>query len=320
MGIYFSKALADSRCGHYHILKQDAPEIPEFPLVEIADKVPNEPEWKKIHSIADGQTNLMIESIVDGTNEVKDDVNMSQMKEGFRDNSINVIEAAIGFTLYDSLLRRNEGIIGNVFIQVGQSMKVHLPPSMRGFRFDSATPRAIAFVERSGANLVKEIGLGTRNAIRNEIKKALVEGLGVDRNARNIRNIIGLTERQAGAVTRFRKASLESGLSNEVVERRTKEYSERLLKARAENIARTELMTAANQGHLEMLRQGVEEGLIPADTKRVWIVTPDDRLCPLCRPMEGQETGIFGMFVSAKGNIDAPPLHPQCRCATGEII
>jgi hypothetical protein len=51
-----------------------------------------------------------------------------------------------------------------------------------------------------------------------------------------------------------------------------------------------------------------------AEMEKVWIVTPDDRLCPICAAMGDERTAIDGTF--AFGG-KAPPRHPNCRCAIG---
>lgn len=328
MHFVFKKAkingMTPGRCGcgcdHYHhvITKADKlPEIPEIKERRIADKKPRDPEWKPIHDAADGQKNTMASQITAAAEETKRNTNMSEMQAAIRTGDQNGISAAIPYNDYVEGLGKVEGTIQIAFDTAGAGMIIHLPPKYRGVKFDSTTPRAKKFIAEQGANLVKQIGNSTRDALRREIDKALKEGLGADVTAKNIRSLIGLTDKQAGAVTNFRRRMLEAGASMERSQKDATAYANRLLNHRAETIARTELMTAANQGHLEMIRQGVDQGLIPESVKRVWIVTPDDRLCEYCEPMEGQTTTLDGVFQSGLGSVDAPPLHPMCRCVTG---
>ncbi len=83
---------------------------------------------------------------------------------------------------------------------------------------------------------------------------------------------------------------------------------------RAETIARTESMRAVHEGQRQLWRQGVEEGLLDADVKRAWITTPDDRLCPICEPLDGETAALDEDYVDG---IAAPPAHPNCRCTEG---
>lgn len=298
--------------------EKDVPKIPKIDNKEIAGQKPKNEQWQPIHDAADDQTSKMVRKIEKTVEETKNKVNESEMIDGINANDQYKIVASIPFDDFDKGINEIENIVKIAFVNAGKGMIIYLPVKYRDFKFDSATPRAIDYVKRRGADLVVEIGENTRNAIRIEIDKALKEGLSVDVTAKNIKNLIGLTERQAGAVTNFRKKMIASDVSQSRIDSYSKKYAERLLKYRAENIARTELMTAANQGHLEMINQLVDQGLVVADeVVRVWIVTLDDRLCKYCEPMNNQTTTINGFFNSGLGQLISPPLHPQCRCTTG---
>lgn len=84
---------------------------------------------------------------------------------------------------------------------------------------------------------------------------------------------------------------------------------------RAENIARTEGMKGFNTGR----RKGYEKsGLVKG---KQWIVTYDDRLCPICRPMANKTAGLKDYFVTNEGlRVLEPPVHPQCRCTITPIL
>lgn len=83
--------------------------------------------------------------------------------------------------------------------------------------------------------------------------------------------------------------------------------------ARAELIARTESMSAANEGQRQGWDQAVEDGLLRADSKRVWIAAEDP--CPECEDLDGEETGLDEDYPNDGG--DGPLLHPNCRCTEG---
>lgn len=68
---------------------------------------------------------------------------------------------------------------------------------------------------------------------------------------------------------------------------------------RVEVIARTEVMRAYNQGRVHLYREMKVE-------KVIWYTALDERVCPVCGPLNGQEFELE----------DAPPCprHPNCRC------
>lgn len=80
----------------------------------------------------------------------------------------------------------------------------------------------------------------------------------------------------------------------------------------AERLVRTEMMYAYNTQHDEATREADEQ--IPAGEERYlrkWDATADNRLCPLCRELDGTVATIDGPFA---GGIQRPPRHPCCRC------
>lgn len=85
--------------------------------------------------------------------------------------------------------------------------------------------------------------------------------------------------------------------------------------ARANVIARTESMRAANGGQREAWLQAVDSGLLSGRARRTWIATPDEGVCPLCEALDGQTADLDGEYPDDGG--DGPPLHPNCRCTEG---
>lgn len=88
----------------------------------------------------------------------------------------------------------------------------------------------------------------------------------------------------------------------------------RMITYRATTIARTEVIRSQNAGQQAVWEQYQQEGLLPMNATKVWIVTPDDRLCKRCRPLDGQEAPVRGEFDTDVGGLGYPPLHSNCRC------
>jgi len=79
---------------------------------------------------------------------------------------------------------------------------------------------------------------------------------------------------------------------------------------RAELIASTEVTKAfAEANRLAYIESGVVDEL-------EWRVAADERVCPLCAPLEGQRTSIHGNF----DGVGLPPRHPRCRCWITPVI
>lgn len=66
----------------------------------------------------------------------------------------------------------------------------------------------------------------------------------------------------------------------------------------AARISRTEMMTAYREGSLDSWRRS------PVVQSWVWLTAGDNRVCPVCRAMEGTEHALSEPFAT----------HPSCRC------
>ena len=73
---------------------------------------------------------------------------------------------------------------------------------------------------------------------------------------------------------------------------------------RAASIAATEVTRLFQQGN-EMAWKST--GLV---SKMVWMSVQDERVCPICEPMDGVEIDLGS----------GPPAHPACRCYSEPVI
>lgn len=88
---------------------------------------------------------------------------------------------------------------------------------------------------------------------------------------------------------------------------------------RATTISRTEIMRAQNLGKFSVYQENGD--LIEGDPEEawVWVVTPDDRLCPWCRRREGKTPKEIKKAAAGRdpwGKSTSFPLHPHCRCTS----
>lgn len=178
-----------------------------------------------------------------------------------------------------------------------------------GFKFDAAVPEAVKNAEQMAGKMITRISKETEENIRNLISTALAEGIPPYDAARTIRPLIGLTSQQGQAALKYRSKLIENGLPLTKVNEKVDRYADQLLNRRADQIARTEIMDALNNGQNESWLQAQEQGYLSENATKEWIVTPDDLLCPQCEPMDGKTVRIDQEFPEGD-----PPLHPSCRC------
>jgi SPP1 gp7 family putative phage head morphogenesis protein len=139
--------------------------------------------------------------------------------------------------------------------------------------FDAANPDAAKWAREHGAELAKGISDTTRDRIKEAIAR----------------------EHETGEEA---QSDIEDAIGDE---------------ARAEMIARTESMDAANEGLTQGWDQAVEEGLLTGDEQKTWIAAEDP--CPECEEVDGETVPMDEDFSVG----DDPPLHPNCRCTMGLV-
>lgn len=239
----------------------------------------------------------------------------------------------------------------------GEASGLHLTP-----RFDVVNQAAVDYAAQRSARMVAYINDESRQAIANIIARAQRDGLGVDDQLKLISQLVGLTPQQAGALYNYRQALTDrmnagrygeaaaralgsrariSGgevgrgqfafnpwrgepLNGRAIDRLVREYAGRQLAWRAEMIARTETMMAANAGRIATYQTMISDGTLAGATiTRTWSVTHDDRLCAVCAAMDGKvlsyeantEPTLTDIpWESGADTVATPPLHPACRC------
>lgn len=195
-----------------------------------------------------------------------------------------------------------------------------VPSGVVNMSFDVLDRHVINWAERRAAVLVVEITEEMRNAIRMEAIKAVSGQYTAKQLKAKLARIIPLHSRYANAVTALEKRTLarylKEGVSLARAETQTARlatrYARKLTLARAQNIARTEIMTASNEGQFIGHKIAQNAGLLPADAEKEWITAEDEDVCPTCGPLHGTRVALDQPFPT--GRI-VPPAHPSCRCS-----
>jgi hypothetical protein len=196
-----------------------------------------------------------------------------------------------------------------------------LPIRIRG-SLRLPTPTFAAAAEQSAAQFVTGVTAETRDAIRAVIVRSFRDGIPPRQAAQLIRPLIGLTRRDANAVLTRHQALVARGLPLERVRALTTRYATQLRNKRALTIARTETIQASADGQIAIWKEAQRRGLLPNNARKRWLVTPDDRLCPVCAQMVGPRAiaPIDGFFDTPLGPKTGPTMHPNCRCALALVV
>lgn len=272
------------------------------------------PKASEVHRLADRLAPQARGAFLRAMADVKADANVRAFLQALEAGDRGAAMAAIKLGRLPARLSGVVKVLDKVFEQSGEVTSAHFE-----LRFDLLNPKTLAAAKEHAASFVVETTQETQQAIRQVIGRAFAEGIAPKDLARLIRPMIGLTERQAQAVVNYRQDLLAGEASVESAAASAAKYADKLLRRRAETIARTEVIDASAEGQLAAWIDAADKGLLDiSQTSREWIVTDDDRLCPRCLAMDGQKVSLDAPFVTPEGGaIDGPTLHPNCRCTVG---
>lgn len=135
---------------------------------------------------------------------------------------------------------------------------------------------------------------------------------------RDYSELEGITSAVSQQANRTLAEGLGAGESPTKIARRLTDRIDAIGKTRATTLARTSVIDTFNSSALNRYEELGVEG-VSVDVE--WQTAGDDRVCPLCRALEGRTWTIEearSETVSVAGHSDIPvkpPAHPRCRCA-----
>lgn len=283
-------------------------------------------------------------------------INVKELADAIEARDFNRAITIAGITRAD-LFPFDTAITG-AYVAGGQAVPAAAPTFAASFGFDGRATRAEQWAQRHVGGLVTNIVDEQLDMLRDTIsgqiatgeapRNAAVRIAGKTVNGTRQGGIIGLSRAQNGYLSNARqelmdldgayfsrtlrdrrfdglvKKAIASGkpLSQVDVDRITGRYSDRMLKHRADTIARTESITALRAGRREGIQQGIEAGAIQADRiKRVWSATLDSRTRPDHARIDGQEVdGMNTPFVLADGSRMLYPGDTSLGAAADQTI
>ena len=165
-------------------------------------------------------------------------------------------------------------------------------------RVDPIGVAAVKWSTQHSGELIVEITDDTRAAINLLVKEAVKTGQTVKQVAAQVRPLIGLTQQQTRWVINYtRRLVDEDVLSLNEISKLSEKYSKKLLRYRAETIARTETAFALNEGQVQ--------GYAAMGAKYLERVE-DPECCEICFNNNHRSYTI-------KGASGVLPAHPNCE-------
>lgn len=309
-----------------------------------------EAKYKWLHEIADAQAEAVREAFLNAIEKIRGTVKEAELRAALETGNVEKVVAALDLDrqIADAVKVDVLPKLEDTMIEAGRSAPAASMPKggELQMRFDLANPNATRYLRSYDFNLIRQITDDTRAAIRGVVQNAFANGGHPYEQAKTIKQLVGLTDKQAQSVTNFRRmleegdraaltrelrdkrhdrvlqralGELGEGLDQDQIDTMVARYANNALAARAENIARTETINAAQAGQQLAWEQATEKGLLERTKLRQgWMVTPDDRLCLLCAvipEMNPAGVPLGGYFKTPLGPVARPTLHPQCRCS-----
>lgn len=265
-------------------------------------------------------------------------INLAELTAAIEARDFNRAVNIAGLTRAD-LFPFDQSITG-AYVAGGQTVAAAAPAFAVSFGFDGRATRAEAWARGHVGGLVTNIVDEQLDMLRETIgdqlaagvnpRKVAVQIAGPVLNGSRQGGFIGLSRPQMGylANARAELETLDAGyfsrtlrdrrfdgivrkaiadgkpLAQADIDRIAARYADRMLKHRAETIARTESITALRAGRREGVQQGIEAGAIAQDAvKRAWNATLDSRTRPDHVAMNGREVdGMNAPFTLPDGS------------------
>ncbi len=183
--------------------------------------------------------------------------------------------------------------------------------------WNQANPLVGQAIDAQVGLLIRGISDESLRAVRGIMRQSFQEGLGIPQIARRLEQTIGLRDAQAQTLRALRQRLEAQGMKAGRVQQQVDLATRRALRHRATVISRTESLRASNLGAHLLLQEVEQQGLIDHAMRRVFIVTPDDRICSICNTVPSLNINGVGLrtpFTTSIGPIMYPPVHPSCRC------
>lgn len=251
-----------------------------------------------------------------------------------------------------------DSAISSAYVAGGQTIAAAAPAFAVAFGFDGRATRAEAWARDHVGGLVTGIVDDQVQMLRETIGTQIAGGVAprtaaLDIAGRTVGNArqggyIGLSRPQAGYLrnTRAELAGLDANYFNRTlrdkrfdgivrkaidagkplaqadIDRIAARYSDRMLKHRADTIARTESITALRAGRREGMEQAIEAGAVNGQSvKRAWDATMDSRTRPDHQAMHRVEVdGMNTPYTLPDGSRMLYPGDTSLRAAADQTI
>lgn len=287
---------------------------------------------QKLNQILKQQSPIVKAAFLEAFDRIRDEATLKAVAEAIATGDVNEVMRVLSigrltFRPFDEALRDAYKAAG---AEAAATVKM---------TFDDRADRSQAWFAALTGELIQGLTDELRDTVIETVARGIAEGLNPSQTARRVRSGLGLTQQQAEWVANARQelASADTmagylertkrdgrfdtavtnaikrgrDLSGDQIERMVSAYERRLIGMRAENIARTETLSAISQGQYDAADQMIAEGRVDRnDIRYKWDATGDSRTRSSHAAMHGQEVMHGEAFIAPSG---ARLRHPRDR-------
>jgi hypothetical protein len=220
-------------------------------------------------------------------------------------------ENQVAVNFQNALMSNLVGILGRAAWSGQRQVLEQLPKGMTLPDFQEAIgPWARGYAAR----LVRGQSALNEQAARRSMNRFMEAGMPPQTIGQRLALTFGLTDRDALAVDNYRRRLQNQRTKGGLISRLVNAHANRLINSHADRLARTEVMVSINFGQQMMWEKAMADGLLPVDIEKMWVTAKDEKVCPVCRPMDRTRTALMAGFDTSSGNVLVPPAHANCRC------
>ena len=297
------------------------------PRRRFVDRSPRQRDWQAVHKVADRFYPALRRLFLEAWEAVRTALPWAAVGDALQRGDLPavlvIVEQAWAEStdarIRDPLHRLTQQILVESARASAPALGQLLGPAL-AITFDRANPLVLDYIQQHSAALIRGIGDETRQAIRALLVQHMQAGRSWQSLVPDIRDLVGVTVRQADALVALRTRLLASGMQEARVGQLVAQKTRAYLRLRARTIARTESLRASNAGQHLLQQQLVADGIMdPTQYKRFVVITQDERTCPICRGIKAQNiegVGLLQPFQTPTGPQMTPPFHVTCRCTS----
>jgi hypothetical protein len=262
-------------------------------------------------------------SLTDGIARFKDNISSEQLAAAFASKNYKAISEHVDIK---SLSKNLQPSFGLMAATAAQTMSHTIPTVAQQdnpkLRMGADNPHVKEALDVRHTQLMQDMTQPVHEKVKQLTQDALGSGRSPKSLAEELKQSIGLNDRQQGALDKYRDKLWGDGHTESDINDMAGDYADRLLQQRADMIAITEVRNASAEGQFASWQEMLSQGLIPENSTRVWVLGAESACPQICRPMDGVAVGLDEPWVLPNGDevMVVTASHPCCRCSSALIL